>query len=87
MKLEMEINTIYDLLIAIIPALTAVISVVSVAVRILSKFTSLKDEFSSKTDYKELQKVLSKMYDENMDLKKEIKRLQSQIDHVYRPEE
>lgn len=83
----MEINTIYDLLIAIIPALTAVISVVSVAVRILSKFTSLKDEFSSKTDYKELQKVLSKMYDENMDLKKEIKRLQSQIDHVYRPEE
>lgn len=87
MKLEMEINTIYELLIAIIPALTAVISVVSVAVRILHKFTSLKDEFSSKTDYKELQKVLSKMYDENMDLKKEIKRLQSQIDHVYRPEE
>lgn len=83
----MEINTIYELLIAIVPALTAVISVVSVAVRILHKFTSLNDEFSSKTDYKEIQKVLSKMYDENMDLKKEIKRLQSQIDHVYRPEE
>ena len=83
----MEINTIYELLIAIVPALTAVISVVSVAVRILHKFTSLNDEFSRKTDYKEIQKVLSKMYDENMDLKKEIKRLQSQIDHVYRPEE
>lgn len=83
----MEINTIYELLIAIVPALTAVISVVSVAVRILRKFTSLNDEFSSKTDYKEIQKVLSKMYDENMDLKREIKRLQSQIDHVYRPEE
>ena len=83
----MEINTIYELLIAIIPALTAVISVVSVAVRIRHTFTSLNDEFSSKTDYKEIQKVLSKMYDENMDLKKEIKRLQSQIDHVYRPEE
>lgn len=83
----MEINTIYELLIAIVPALTAVISVVSVAVRILHKFTSLNEEFMSKTDYKEIQKVLSKMYDENMDLKKEIKRLQSQIDHVYRPEE
>lgn len=80
----MDVNTIYELLIAILPALTAVISVVTVAVRILRKFTSLKDEFSSKTDYKEVQKVLSKMYDENMDLKKEIKRLQTQIDRVNR---
>lgn len=83
----MEINTISELLIAIIPALTAVLSTVGIAVKILRKFTSLKDEFSSKTDYKEVQKVLGKMYDENMELKKEIKRLQSQIDHVYRPEE
>lgn len=80
----MDVNTIYELLIAILPALTAVISVVTVAVRILRKFTSLKDEFSSKTDYKEVQKVLSKMYDENMELKKEIKRLQTQIDRVNR---
>lgn len=80
----MDINTIYQLLLAILPALTAVISVVTVAVRILRKFTSLKNEFSSKTDYKEVQKVLSKMYEENMELKKEIKRLQTQIDKVHR---
>lgn len=80
----MDINTIYQLLIAILPALTAVISVVTVAVRILRKFTSLKNEFSSKTDYKEVQKVLSKMYEENIELRKEIKRLQTQIDKVHR---
>lgn len=80
----MDINTIYQLLVAILPALTAVISVVTVAVRILRKFTSLKNEFSSKTDYKEVQKVLSKMYEENMELRKEIKRLQTQIDKVHR---
>lgn len=80
----MDINTIYQLLLAILPALTAVISVVTVAVRILRKFTSLKNEFSSKTDYKEVQKVLGKMYDENMELRKVIKRLQTQIDKVHR---
>lgn len=80
----MDVNTINELIIAVLPALTAVISVVTIAVKILRKFTSLKDEFSSKTDYKEVQKVLSKMYDENLDLKKEIKRLQTQIDRVHR---
>lgn len=80
----MDINTIYQLLLAILPALTAVISVVTVAGRILRKFTSLKNEFSSKTDYKEVQKVLGKMYDENMELRKVIKRLQTQIDKVHR---
>lgn len=78
----MDVNTIYELIIAVLPALTAVISVVTVAVKILRKFASLKDEFSSKTDYKEVQKVLSKMYDENQVLKKEIKRLESQLYHV-----
>lgn len=78
----MDVNTIYELIIAVLPALTAVISIVTVAVKILRKFASLKDEFSSKTDYKEVQKVLSKMYDENQALKKEIKRLESQLYHV-----
>ena len=80
----MDVNTIYELIIAVLPALTAVVSVITVAAKMLKKFAALKDEFSTKTDYKEVQKVLSKMYDENMDLKKEIKRLQTQIDRVHR---
>lgn len=72
-----------ELLIAILPALASVISVVSVSVSILRKFTSLKKEFSDKTDYKELQKAMSKLIDENKALNKEVRRLNNQINHVY----
>ena len=72
-----------ELLIAILPALASVISVVSVSVSILRKFTSLKRDFSEKTDYKEIQKAMSKLIDENKALNQEIRRLNNKINHVY----
>lgn len=74
-------------LIAVIPALTAIISVVGIACRILRNFTDLKKEFSDKTDYQEIQKAMGKLIDENQELKKEIKRLNNKINHVYGGEE
>lgn len=80
----MGIENIFDLLVAVLPALTSIVSVVAVAVRILRKFTALNKEFKDKTDYQEVQKCMSKLLDENLELKKEIKRLQTTIDRVHR---
>lgn len=76
-------ETIMQVLIAVLPALAAVLSVVGIAVKILRNFVQLKKDFADKTDYKEVQKALSKVIDENMQLKKELKRLQKIIDHVH----
>lgn len=80
----MEINTIVEMAIAVVPSLTAVFAVLGVAFKVLKKFSDLKKEFSEKTDYREMQKTLGKVYEENMELKKEIKMLRTQVDHVRR---
>lgn len=80
----MTIDTIYELLIAILPALTSILSVVVVAAKVLKKFSDLKGEFEAKTDYQEIQKSFSKVIDENLQLKQEVKRLQTQVDKVRR---
>ena len=77
-------NTIYDLLVACLPSLTAIMAVVIAVAKVLKKFGDLRDEFKSKTDYQEMQKSLSKVIDENLQLKQEVKRLQTQIDRVNR---
>lgn len=82
----MDINTITELLIAVLPSLASIFSVVAIAVKILRKFVSLQKEFADKTDYKEIQKCMSKVVDENMELRKEINRLKSTIDRVHRPD-
>lgn len=82
----MDINTITELLIAVLPSLASIFSVVAIAVKILKKFVSLQKEFADKTDYKEIQKCMSKVVDENMELRKEINRLKSTIDRVHRPD-
>lgn len=76
-------ETFAQVLIAVLPALSAVISVVAIAVKILRKFTGLKKEFSEKTDYKEIQKAMNKLVDENMRLNQEIRRLENKMNHVY----
>ena len=82
----MDINTITELLIAVLPATASILSVVGIAVKILKKFVSLQKEFADKTDYREIQKCMSKVVDENMELRKEINRLKSTIDRVHRPD-
>lgn len=82
----MEINTITELLVAVLPSLAAILSVIGIAVKIIKFLKNLKKEFADKTDYKEIQKCMSKVIDENMQLRKEINRLKSIIDHVHRPD-
>lgn len=76
-------ETFAQVLIAVLPALSAVVSVVAISVKILRKFTGLKKEFEDKTDYKEIQKQMGKLIDENMRLNEEVKRLNCKINHVY----
>lgn len=76
-------ETFAQVLIAVLPALSAVVSVVSISVKILRKFTGLKKEFEDKTDYKEIQKQMGKLIDENMRLNQEIRRLENKMNHVY----
>ena len=80
-------EVVAQFLIAVIPALTAIVSVVGIACKILHNLTDLKSEFSEKTDYREIQKAMGKLIDENQALNKEIKRLNNKINHVYGGEE
>lgn len=75
---------IVQVLIAVLPSATAVVGVVSAVLAMLKNFKGLKKEFEEKTDFKEIQKALGKIVEENQQLKKEISQLRTQIDHVRR---
>lgn len=80
----MDIDMIIAAIVAAIPTVTAVIAIIASVVKMLGKFKEIRNEFAEKTDYKELQKTVSKLVDENLQLKNECKRLQTQIDKVHR---
>lgn len=73
-----------QVLVAVLPSVTAVVGVVSAVLAMLKNFKGLKREFEEKTDFKEIQKAFGKIVDENQQLKKEINQLKTQIDHVRR---
>lgn len=75
---------IVQVLIAVLPSATAVVGVVSAVLAMLKNFKGLKREFEEKTDFKEIQKALGKIVEENQQLKKEVNQLKTQIDHVRR---
>lgn len=79
--METEIIT---MLIATIPSLASIIGIIGAVLGFLMKTKKLKESIDEKTDCRDLQRTIGKVVEENQQLKKEIDRLKSQIDHVHR---
>lgn len=91
----MTLDNIYEILMAILPAVTSVISCIGVAISILKKFKNLRDEIKDKTDlneYKEQVKkiteddkvVINQLIEQNKQLSIEISELVQKIDKIKR---
>lgn len=61
----MTLDNIYEILMALLPAITSVISCVGVALGILAKFKGLIKEVKDKTDLNEYKEQLAKITEED----------------------
>lgn len=61
----MTLDNIYEILMAILPAVTSVISCVGVAIGILKKFQNLRNEIKDKTDLNEYKAQVQKIAEED----------------------
>lgn len=75
---------IINMLIAVLPSVTSIIGIIGAVLGFMKKVKNLKQQIDEKTDCRDLQRTIGKVVDENQQLKKEIDRLKSQIDHVHR---
>lgn len=75
---------IINMLIAVLPSVTSIIGIIGAVLGFMKKVRNLKQQIDEKTDCRDLQRTIGKVVDENQQLKKEIDRLKSQIDHVHR---
>lgn len=75
---------IINMLIAVLPSVTSIIGIIGAVLGFTRKVKNLKQQIDEKTDCRDLQRTIGKVVDENQQLKKEIDRLKSQIDHVHR---
>lgn len=75
---------IINILIAVLPSLTSIIGITASVLGFTRKVKNLKQQIEEKIDSRELQRTVGKVVDENQQLRKEIDRLKSQIDHVHR---
>lgn len=75
---------IINILIAVLPSLTSIIGIIASVLGFTRKVKNLKQQIEEKIDSRELQRTVGKVVDENQQLRKEIDRLKSQIDHVHR---
>lgn len=75
---------IINMLIAVLPSVTSIIGIIGAVLGFTKKVRNLKQQIDEKTDCRDLQRTIGKVVDENQQLRKEIDRLKSQIDHVHR---
>lgn len=87
MELEMETEQIVTWVLSILPSLIAVLSTVGLVVKTIRNFKKLKDDVSNMTAMEEIRSELKEVLQENRELKKQLNRTMTKIDHVYRPEE
>ena len=80
----MDVNTIYEWIIAVLPALTAVVSVITVAAKMLNKFAALREDVSNMTAREDIRNQLKEVLQENAKLKKQLNETLTKIDKVHR---
>lgn len=83
----MNIDTIYTVLAAAVPSVTAIIGIVVACVKIVRKFGELKTAVKESTELKNVEAQLHKVLVENAELKRELKKtvrlVTEKIDKIY----
>lgn len=95
MELQMQIEFVISIAVAIVSGLG---TMVGIAAAIVSKVTKMKadiqanvdkisSDVGSMTEYQKLESALAEVHQENAELKKQIKKLMSKINHIHYEEE
>lgn len=80
----MEINTIVEYIIAILPSVIAVLSTVGLIGKTISQFKKLKEDVSNMTAMEDVRNQLREVLQENASLKKQLNETLTKIDKVHR---
>lgn len=80
----MEINTIVQWVIAILPSVIAVLSTVGLIWKVIKNFKKLKDDVSNMTAMEDIRNQLREVLQENASLKKQLNETLTKIDKVHR---
>lgn len=79
----MDVNTIVEWIIAVLPSIIAVFSTVGLVWKVFRNFRKLKDDVSNMTAMEEVRSQLKEVLQENASLKKDIRKLVNQNNHVH----
>ena len=82
----MDVNTIVEYIIAILPSVIAVLSTVGLIWKTVKQFTKLKTDVENMTAMEDIRNQLREVLQENASLKKQLNKTLSKIDHVNRGE-
>ena len=82
----MDVNTIVEWVIAILPSVIAVLSTVGLIWKTIKQFAKLKTDVENMTAMEDIRNQLREVLQENASLKKELNKALTKIDHVNRGE-
>lgn len=80
----MDVNTIVQWVISILPSVIAVLSTVGLIWKVIKQFKKLKDDVSNMTAMEDIRNQLREVLQENASLKKKLNETLTKIDHVHR---
>lgn len=80
------IDQVVAYIVAILPSLITIISVICMVVKIIKQFTSLREEVKNSKEMEEIKNQIQIVVQENYELKKQIKTLVNKIDKIKTPD-
>lgn len=79
----MDINTIVEWVIAVLPSVIAVLSTVGLIWKVFKNFKKLKEDVANMTALEEVRSELKEVLQENASLKREMRKLVGKINHTH----
>lgn len=78
----MDLTAIEQIIISAVPAVTAIIGIIVALIKMLGQFEQLKASFKASTDIKDLKAQLKQMNEENIALRKQVRKLLNKMDNI-----
>lgn len=82
----LEFQEISNFIMASLPSLMSLISVVAVAIKVLSQFNALREDIKKEDSYKKVEEQVKVVLDENKELKKQIRTLVETVTKIHQKE-
>lgn len=78
----MDLTVIEQIIISAAPAITAIVGIIVALFKILGYFKQLKASFDASTDVKDLKAQLKQMNEDNIALRKQVRKLLNKMDKI-----